>query len=168
MEKYQHKISGLFGDEASATQARDRLQAAALNEFKVFVVGPDEPTLDRKIEPESSATRDAVIKDTLVGAGIGSATGLAGTAALAAASVGLVLASPVAATLLAAGYGATIGSLAGAVKGFRISENDFAAIVQDALNSNHWAVIVHTQEEEDARRAEEILQEMTSEDIVTM
>lgn len=167
MEQYEHRVSGIFATEAAATQAHDRLQSAQLDAVKIFKLSPGEGIAERKIEPESEATRDAVLHDTLLGAGIGGATGAAGTAALAAANVGLVVASPVAATLVALGYGATIGSLAGAIKGLRINESDFAAFVQDALRNSAWAIIVHARHEKTAAQAEEILRESASEEVIT-
>lgn len=163
MEKYTYKLCGLFPDQEAANAARERLSASGYPENQLFLLGAEDRAADRKLEPEREEVLDSTIKDLLAGAGIGAGVGTAGAATLAGAGVTLVLATPVLATLLAAGYGAAIGSIAGAGKALHVREADFAVMVKDAIRNGHWALIAHAKDEQEANQARELLAELATE-----
>lgn len=158
MEKYTHKFSALYHDEKLARQALQQLKDHDFSDNQLRLISPDDPEAGAQLEPEGNEIPKEIIRDTLVGAGIGGGVGIAGTAVLAAETL-LFATNPILGTLMAIGYGATIGGIAGAIKGLKVKETVFVGIVEQALQEGSWALVVHTQDQDQEKVARQILGE---------
>jgi hypothetical protein len=163
MSIYQHRVAGLYQDEALAESAWGVLVRNTFHPSSLKIVGPGDPETDRKVEPEGYRVGHVVAEDLAVGAGMGAGAGTAAAGIMAAAKASLFMAEPVLATLLAAGYGAHLGALAGGVKALEVQEPRFAAAVRDALGQGYWAVVVLAEDEAGRRKAEQVLKQTLSE-----
>lgn len=159
MEKYNHKVAAIFGNESDASSARSQLLATGYTAEQLSVVSPNGNLADSKIEPEGDEVAKSIVKDAAIGTVIGGAAGAVGTAILAAASVPLLV-SPIIATAFMVGWGASIGGFAGAGVGVGMDEDQFAGFIKDAAQNKHWVLVVQTRDEADTKAALEQIDNM--------
>ena len=57
------------------------------------------------------------------------------------------------------GLGATVGGIAGVVKGVKVKETAFLGIVEDALQQGHWVLVVHARDHQEEERARTLVGE---------
>lgn len=152
MEKYNHKVAAVFVTEAEALKARDQMLAAGYTTEQVSIVTPAGANADAKIEPEGDEVAKSVVKDAAIGTVIGGAAGAVGTAALAAASVPLLV-SPIIATAFMVGWGASVGGFMGAGVGVGMDEDQFAGMIKDAAQNQRWVLVIQTRDEEETKAA---------------
>lgn len=167
-EQYPHKIAAIYSDADHADAAVDALGEAAIGDVRVTHLDPDSPDIGRGIEPEQAATRNRFILDILAGGGIGTAAGAVGAGAIAIGLPSLFVSVPVVGPLVLAGYGATLGAAAGAIKGIKVKEGLLAGMVQDALKDGFHVVIIHSPDTETHERAERLVNETLTEDTQTV
>jgi hypothetical protein len=167
MEKYIHKFSALYHNEALARQALQQLQSHNFSDEQLRLIGPNDADVGNQLEPEGDEIPKEVIRDTLVGAGIGGGVGAASTAVLAAETV-LFATNPILGGLMAIGYATTIGGLAGAIKGLKVKETIFVGVVEQALRQGSWALVVHAQDKEQEEIARRILGETVADAVDTI
>lgn len=144
MQRYTHKLAGVYADRRSAERAAERFMAAGFEREQVRVVAPDDPHLGAKVEPEGAAALGHIIRDVLTGAGIGAALG-----ALALLSVGKLApvwlsTAPVLGPSVILLYAALVGAIAGAVPGIKPSEGQVAGFVGDFVHRGAYVLVVHT------------------------
>lgn len=163
MEQYTHKVSAIYADEAAARQALQILRDHGFPEKQLRIIGPHDLRPGAKLEPEGIEVSKEIVKDTLIGGGVGGAVGAAGSAAMGAAGVALFVTNPVLATLMIVGYAATIGGIAGAIKGVKIKETAYIAIVEDALKQGHWAIVAHARDNAEEAKARQLIAETVAE-----
>lgn len=159
MEQYSHKVAAIYPDQSAAQAALEQLEAAGFSTSQVRLIGPHDPATDKKLEPEGDEIPKEFIKDTAIGTGLGGAVGAAGATAMAVTGVALYVAQPLLATLMTVATGAGIGTLAGALKGLRIKEDAYVAMVQDALRRGHWAVVALGRNTDEEARAHAVFKD---------
>lgn len=154
MEQYTRKVSGIYPDQTTAEQAVKKLRENGFPENQLRVINPHDPDPGAKLEPEGVEVAKEIGKDTMIGAGAGGVLGIVGSAALGVAEVALFVTTPILGTLMIATYAATVGGVAGYIKGLKIKETAFLGIVEDALKQGHWVVLAlaHDKKEEDLAR----------------
>ncbi|MEE4379457.1 MAG: hypothetical protein V2J55_18375 [Candidatus Competibacteraceae bacterium] len=157
MEEYPYKLSALYHDQSLAEQAQQALLQLGFPAEQLRITGPEDPGTGAKLEPEGDKLPLEITKDTAIGTGIGAGIGATGSAALAIAQAALFATNPVLSTLVITGYAATVGGLAGAIKGIKMKETLFVGIVEQALQQGHWALVVHARDEEQETAARKIL-----------
>ena len=167
MENYPYKTGALYHEQGLARQAQQALLDAGFAREQVRLLGPtdlaaDHERVEHKLEPESDAVANTIIKDTVIGTGIGGAAGAAGATVLAAAEMALFLTTPVLGALMLTAYGATIGGTVGALTGVKIKETAFLSVMRDALKRGYWGVVVHARDEAEAERAGAVFAETDS------
>ena len=162
-EQYPNKIAAVYPDGAAAEAAAMALEAARLNNTAVLRLAPGDSFVDRRIEPETGAIRDTVIRDTISGGAAGTAAGAATAGALAATTPALFVSAPVVAPLVILGYGALIGATAGAVRGLRLRETVLAGVVRDALDAGYYVIVVYAANAEAQRRAQAVVNDTVPE-----
>lgn len=163
MENYPYKVSGIYHEETLAHSALDKLRNSGFPAEQLRLIGPRDPKMGAKLEPEGQELPKEIIKDSLIGAGVGGALGVVGAAALAIAQTALIATNPVLSTLVIAGYGAAVGSVAGAYTGVKMKETDFLGVVEDALQQGYWVVVAHARDEAEEERARELIGETAAE-----
>ena len=162
MDKYIHKIAGIYSNKSAAIKTRDLLIEQGFNLEQIDILLPSESYDDRKIEPEGNEVLREVVKDGAIGTLVGGGVGALGVAALAAANISLFLASPLLGPLTIIGWGASVGAIAGASVGAGIKEGRFADLVKGALNSGHTVLIVHATTETQTKIARDMIKNSVS------
>lgn len=157
MEKYLHKVAGIYSNPARAENTRNHLVEKGFAIDQINILLPGESSSDNKIEPEGNEVLKEVVKDGLIGTVVGGGVGALGVAAMVAANVSLFLASPLLGPLTIIGWGASAGAIAGASVGAGAKEGRFADIVRDAANSGHTVLIAHTLTDEQTQVAKDII-----------
>lgn len=162
MEKYLHKVAGIYTSQASAEETRKRLIERGFLLEQTNILLPRESFADDKIEPEGNEVLKEVVMDGIIGTAVGGGVGVLGVAAMAAANISLFLASPLLGPLTIIGWGASVGAIAGASAGAGVKEGRFADMVKDAINSGHTVLIVHAATEEQTTLAQNMVKSSLS------
>jgi len=167
-QTHPYKVVGIYPQPRAAREARESVLSRGFASGEVFVITRGDVLEDEKIEPEGNAIRDEMVRNILGGAAAGAVAGSAGAAGLAATGFALVVTQPVAATLLAAGYGGAVGSLLGAGKAFGVAEPDLAAMIKDALKEDHAVLVVQARDQQARERAMADVEATAAEDILSV
>jgi len=163
MDKYIHKIAGIYSNRSNAENTRDLLIEHGFQLDQTNILLPAESSEDSKIEPAGDDVLREVVKDGAIGTVVGGGVGALGVAALAAANISLFLASPLLGPLTIIGWGASVGAIAGASVGAGVKEGRFADLVKGALNSGHTVLIVHATTETQTEIAKDMIKSSVSE-----
>lgn len=159
MAENTHTVTGIYHTEELAHQVLARLRDGGFPEKRLRIIGPHDPMKGRKLKPKGKAVASEIIKDTLIGTGLGGAAGAAGSALFALANTAVFMTNPVMGALMITGYAATVGGTIGALKGVSLKETAYLGVVEDALNKGYWVVAVHTQDDQEKDRAGGIIGE---------
>lgn len=164
-ELYSHKIAAVYPDAATAEAATFRLHAAKLGNSRIVRLEPNSGDADLGVEPEIDETRNTLTKDAAKGGVAGTAAGAVVAGAVSVLAPTLFISAPVVGPLIVLGYGAMIGSTAGAIRGLKLRENMLAGLVKDALKDGYHVVVVHARTEEQQHRAETVINDTLVEEI---
>jgi len=163
-ESYPHKIAAVYPDKTAAEAALNAFNLVRLGGIRITLLAPGAGEVDLAIEPEIEETRNTVVEDTLAGGAAGTATGAAVAGATAMLAPALFVSAPVVGPLIILGYGAIIGSTAGAIRGLRVRETLLAGLFRDALDAGYRVILVHAQTEEARLRAQVVIDETMAEE----
>lgn len=152
-KSYPHKVAAVYPHAAAAEAALNTLNLARLSGIRVTHIVPGAREVDLAIEPDVEGTRDTVVADTLTGGAVGTATGAVAAGAAAILAPALFVSAPVVGPLIVLGYGALIGSTAGAIRGLRLRETLLASVVKDALKAGYHVLLVRAENENAQHRA---------------
>lgn len=166
-EQYPHKVAAVYHDASSASEARRCLELADIGDIRVRLLDSTVIDPETGIEPEQNGTRNRFIQDILLGGSIGAAVGTAGAGAAAALLPSLFISAPVVAPLVVAGYGATLGAGAGAVKSMKVREDMLAGLVEDALREGFHVLVLHAPNTEIRKQAEAIIESTVVDKVAT-
>jgi len=160
MRQYPHKLAGIFPDSTSLAQAEKLFVEAGFSREQVNRIQTGEALREQeqKIESESSGVRNEFIRDISVGTGVGGVGGAIGAAGIGLGLPALYVSAPVVAPLMVIGYAATIGGLAGAVRGLHVKEDVLTSMVEDALHNDYPVLMVHTGDKRETEMAHELMQ----------
>jgi len=153
-EHYPRKLAAIYPDSDSTEVAKYNLRYAGLGDVRFVHLHAGSPHVGRAIDPEHTETRNHFIRDIPIGA---TAMGLPS----------LFVSAPVIEPLMAAGYSATLGVTAGAIKGFKIKEGLLAGMVQDAIRKGFHVLIVHSPDDATHARAERAVANALAEDTLS-
>ncbi len=159
MERYAYKLAGIYANRTAAEQALQHVVASGIDRAQVRCAWPDDQYLDRKVEPETVATRNHLVRNTIAGTVVGAIAGLLATAIIALFVPALFASVPVWGPLIVTGYGAFIGLTVGAYTGLRMREGRLASAIVDEVNRGGYAVIVQARDSREAQQAERLLEE---------
>jgi len=146
----------------------DQLKLAGFSNTDISVLLPDKQgTRDFAVKNETKAPEGAAVGATtgaLLGGGLG---WLAGIGALAIPGLGpLIAAGPIMAALSGAAVGGAVGGLTGALIGMGIPEYE-AKRYEEKVKGGSALLSVHSEDDDEAERAKEILTACGAEDITT-
>ena len=146
---YPYKVAAVYADAESAVDAVNALDAAALGDVRVFRLAQDAADdLDLSVEAESGEAGESIGRNAASGGGAGAAE---------VATPSLFLSAAVVGPLIVLGYGARIGTAAGAVHDLRLQENRLAELVKDALQAGCHVVIVHAPDGDTEQRVRNVI-----------
>lgn len=166
MAQFSYKLAGIYPSRSAAEQALHHVVAAGFDRSQVRCAWPDDQYIGRKLEPETRASRNYMLRHALAGMIAGGILGVIVTVLISLFSVSLFAAAPVWGPLIVSGYAALIGLIVGAYTGLRMREGRLATAIVDELNRGGYAVIVQARDSREAERAEQLLEEQPGEKIL--
>lgn len=166
MERYAYKLAGIYANRAAAEQALQHVVASGIDRAQVRCAWPDDQYVDRKVEPETVASRNHMVRNTILGTVAGGIVGLIATVVIALFTPALFASAPIWGPLIVTGYGAVIGLIVGALTGLRMREGRLATAIVDEVNRGGYAVIVQARDSREAQRAERLLEERAGQKIL--
>jgi hypothetical protein len=162
MDEYRHHVSGFFAHREEAESALSRLVEQGLPRERLRIYANDPAASDTAPQEGSDAVLKDVLVDATVGTAVGTGIGALGTVALAAASVSLFVASPLVASLMMLGWGASIGGLigaaAGATPGAGNKDGWLSDLIGDAIASGQVVLVVETRTQQETAIARDVIQ----------
>lgn len=161
----ERSLSMVVGIFDQAQQARDAAQHVVdegrLARKQVEVVGPGDPAVEQKLEPEEAGIFRTAVKAHITLGIVGMLVGLALAAALLVAGVDFVISSPYFTFIIGAVFGAMFGAMFGGLVTLR-PDHDMAIVkVEEAVQEGHWAVVVHPVNHDQEARARNVLEHAT-------
>jgi len=162
------QVFGIAKSRSQAEQIIERLQQGGFPTSEISILVPDKEG-KHEIGPVKATKAP---EGATTGAATGGVTGgviglLAGIGALAIPGVGpLIAAGPIMAALSGAALGGATGGIVGGLIGLGIPEIE-AKRYEERLKAGNYLVAVHTSDDEQEDRAEEIFEEAGAEDITT-
>lgn len=161
MADHANLLAGLYPDLQSAQQALQRFEAADFRpEHLMLETGRRAPVDDGLLD---DPTVREVTRDALLGGVIGGALGAGAIGAVGMLAPMVFAATPILGPLMALGYGAAIGSTAGAVAALRLDPSEFSQLLDDAQRHGYSAVLVRIKSQREQETAEQIFRETTPE-----
>lgn len=158
MEKYLHRVLGLYATRAAAEAASDRLVECGMPPENVTILEPGSSSSSSgEARPDSDDVLKEMLREGAIGTAVGTLAGAAGTVAMAVANISLFMASPVVGALSMLGWGASLGAILGAVTGAKSSKGDVADLVKDTLASGHVVLVAHASNEAETTYARQII-----------
>ncbi len=157
MEKYLHRVLGIYATRAAAESASAQLIEHGMLAENVKILEPGSGNDDGEARADSDDVLKEVLREGAIGTAVGTLAGAAGTVAMAVANISLFMASPVVGALSMLGWGAAVGGTVGAAMGAKRNKGDVADLVKDALASGHVVLVAHTATEEETSYAQQII-----------
>ncbi len=159
MEKYLHRVLGLYVTKGDADSVVVRLGEVGVPASRVPVIEPGVGDGSVRAMVDSDDVLQELLRGGAIGTAVGSLTGAAGSIALAAANISLFVASPVLGALYLIGWGASLGGLVGAMAGTQADKGNIADLIKDALAGGYVVLVAHTDTEEQTTLVQRIIGE---------
>jgi hypothetical protein len=168
-EASDHKVAGLFSDEAAARELAEAVRrGAGLAEAQVRVLGPDDNHIGRALEPESRGIVHTMIRAHIWLGLAGAVIGALAFGVMFALGVQFIVLNPWWSILLLIGFGAIGGLMLGGAVSLRPDHSPYIAASREALRQGKYVVVVHATSTDELKQAEAILKENVGETIRTL
>ena len=135
-------VAAEFVDRGAAEQAAAALAEDEGLRGEVTVIGPDDPRVARRLEPEQRGIWHTMVRSHLLLGTAGAALGAIGAALLIVWPWPAAVASPWLTTLVLVVFGAFAGMLVAGLLSLRPDHGRVIRAVHEALARRHWAVVV--------------------------
>lgn len=162
-------VAALFGQAQDARSTAEHVvKDGHLPAQRVKVMGPGDPAMERKLEPEEAGIAHTLIKSHIVLGTFGLFAGLVGAGALILGGVDWAVASPYYTIGVAAAFGAVGGMLLGGLVSLRPDRSVLDIKVETAVQEGRWAVVVHPVNHGEEERALDVLEHSNGEVVRTI
>ncbi len=156
MSSYLHRIYGIYSNKNEAEQVLEQLLQCDFKQEQLTLI--NKQSKSQEIAPDSDEVRDEMLTDGAIGTAVGAGIGALGEAVIAAVNISLFVASPVVATLVMMGWGASIGALIGVGVGAGTENTKhFSDLVRDAVSQGHTVLIAYANNEKQTVAAQELI-----------
>lgn len=152
-EKYSHKVSAEFDSQGAATNAAESLEQAGIPVAQIRVIQPNDPNMERKVEPEVTGIGRSLAKAHVMFGIVGLVLGLVVAGVLVMVGPSLTRSSPLM-TFIALGFLFPVLALllAGAVS-LRPDHDLYINKARTATDSGRWTVVAHCASDEEQNLA---------------
>ena len=162
-------VAALFGQAQEARDAAEHVvKDARLPETQVKVVGPGDPVMERKLEPEEPGIVHTLIRSHTALGIAGLIVGILIAGALILGGVEWAVASPYYTLGVAAIFFAVGGMMLGGLVSIRPDRTLLDTKVETAVQEGRWAVVVHPVNHREEERARDVLEHTTGEVVHTL
>lgn len=162
-------VGAEFGSAEAAQSAADAvrsergLEAAALR-----IIRPQDPEIERKLEPESRGIAGTLVRAHVVLGVIGLLAGLVTSLLLVALGIRPFAASPVLSAAVVSGFAAIAGLLAGGLFSLRPDHDPIIHRARNSADAGHWFVVVHTRRPQQRKQAVSVLERFSDDTLQTV
>lgn len=158
-EQWPHKVSAVFRDADRAKQAATALeQQVGLSDGQIELVRPNDPEVERKVEPESGHIFRTILRSHALLGLAGLVAGLILAAVLVGMGLDFAQSRPGWVFILAGTFGAVVGLLLAGLVSARPDHEPAIVETEEASEHGQWSVVVHARDEDEKRRADEVLE----------
>jgi len=160
-EKHTGRVAAVYGDQASANEAKQKLIDNGISASKINIVKPDDSALSEKIEPESHGIAKTIVKSHGWLGLIGIILGILIATVLVTSGPEMTQSSPLFTYFVFIFFGLTFGMmLAGAIS-IRPDHDPLITKTVEASHDNNWTVIVQTDERDEIDLIKNLLEGST-------
>jgi hypothetical protein len=160
MKPFLYKSIAIYPDLSGVAATLTQLEAAGFGTDQISLLGRQSEHINENLELERDTYK--AVEGTVVGAALGTLPGLALVAGVAlTGGLGLIAAGPLVPALMAAGMGALAGGITGGFMDLvdaKESQADLETEVEEAILRGHWVMVVHSRSQEEAHRAQDMLE----------
>jgi hypothetical protein len=157
-EKFPSMVAAAFATAEQARDAADQLvRETGIGGGQVSIVEPDDPGIDRKLEPETGGIRGTLIKSHLTLGFTGLIVGMLIGLVLVLTGYPVFISNPWYTFGILAGFGAIGGLLLGGLISLRPDHYPLLAWVKDTAPKGRWFVLVHARDHGEESRARDLL-----------
>ncbi|MFI9654635.1 hypothetical protein ABGV17_07880 [Guyparkeria sp. GHLCS8-2] len=158
-ERFPHVVSAVFHDAGRARDAANALAAkAGFDSDQIVLVRPHDRELSSKVERESGAIFSTILRSHAVLGIVGAVAGLILAGVLVGAGFDWATTTPGWVFGVFAVVGGAIGMLGGGLVSIRPDHERVITDTEDASEHGKWTVVVHARDEDEKRRADELLE----------
>ncbi|WP_040576987.1 hypothetical protein [Methylophaga lonarensis] len=158
-EQKSHKLAAVFADKSAAINAeKTLLKEGEFTADSINIIRPEDDTLSKKIEPESTGIYQTLIKSHLWLGLAGIATGVILAGFLISVGPLYFQASPITTVLALAFFGMLAGMMLAGVVSIRPDHDLMINKTTEASQKRHWTLIVHVKNRDALSRAKDLLQ----------
>jgi hypothetical protein len=161
MGQYRHHVSGIFSNRIEAESTLEALIQNGIASQQIEIYDSDAKLPATTQQAKSNAVLKDMFVDGAIGTVIGTGIGALTQVALVAANVSLFIASPLVAPLALLGWGASLGGMAGATYGAKVSSKKrgwLSDLVKDAISSGQVVLVAQTNTKQETDIAREAIQ----------
>jgi hypothetical protein len=152
-------VAALFGQAQDARDAAEHVvRDARLSTEQVKVLGPGDPVMEKKLEPEEPGIVRTVIKAHIALGIVGLILGLLIAWLLIVAEVGFAVSSPYYVYVVLGVFGLLGGLMSGGLVSIRPDRTILDVKVEEAVHEGQWAVVVHPTDRGQEERALDVLE----------
>jgi len=164
-ERFPSKVGTEFENAASANAAILALNGTpGLQTASVALVGPGDPDLARKLEPESLGIVRTMIRTHIAMGSVGLGLGLLLAFGLMAADVQMVTANATTAIVTISAFGLVFGLMFGGFLGLRPDHDPILHKARESSSAGKWFVVVHARNSSQRDQAGRVLEGLGSVD----
>lgn len=163
------KMAAVFGQAQEARSAAEHIvHDAQLPAAQVKVIGPDDPAVGSKLEPEERGIVHTLIRSHTSLGIAGFILGLLIGGGLILGGVPFAVSSPYYTLIVTAVFCALGGMMTGGLVSMRPDHDILITKVEEAVHEGHWAVVVHPKSHGQEERARDVLEHSGGEVVKTL
>jgi hypothetical protein len=168
-ERYTSKVGAEFGGLEQADRAVERLKASAgIDASQIRIVGPNDPSLDRKLEPEPRGVAKTIVRSHVILGAAGLLVGLIAAFVLEQSGIALFAWSAPYTYGTFGFVGAMLGMLLAGLFSVRPDHDPLITRVKEGVRAGRWYLLVHTRNDSEKSRAKQTLEGMGSDVLSTL
>lgn len=158
-EKYTGRVAAVYGDEASAHAAKQKLIDNGISPSLINVVKPDDSAISRKIEPDSQGIAKTIVKSHGWLGLIGVIAGILIATILVFSGPEMTQSSPLFTYLVFIFFGLLFGMMLAGMISIRPDHDPLITKTIEASHEHHWTVTVQTEEHEEITLIKQLLED---------
>lgn len=167
-ERYPSKVGAAFSNNEQAHRAMDRLTTEGIDASHIRVVEPNDPSVDRKLEPEPRGIAKTIVRSHLTLGAAGLLVGFVAAFALEQTRIDIFMWNSLYTYGTFGFVGAMLGMLLAGFLSLRPDQDPLIAWVKEGIRRGRWYLLVHARDANEKERARHVLQAMSSDVVSTL